>query len=70
LAGDFDGTIGAVIVYENADVNQVGQFPDGCFQRLFRVVSGKHDGNAFAVNHAVISSKGCLNDKRSCGDMV
>jgi len=53
---DFDSAIGTVVVDENANIDQVGQFPYRRFQRLFRVVSGKHDGNAFAVDHAVYSS--------------
>jgi hypothetical protein len=53
-----------VVVDENADIDQVGQFPDRRFQRFFRVVSGQDDGNAFAVDHAAISSKGYLNHKR------
>ncbi len=53
---DFEGAIGTVIVDENADIDQVGQFPYRRFQRFFRVVSGEHHGNAFAVDHAVLSS--------------
>ncbi len=55
LVRDFDGAIGTMIVDENADIDQVGQFPYRRFQRLLRVVSGEHDGNAFAVDHAVFS---------------
>jgi hypothetical protein len=45
-----------VVVDQNADIDQVGQFPHGRFQRLFRVISGQHDGNAFAVDHAMFPS--------------
>ena len=37
---DFEGAIGAVVVDENANVDQVGQLPHRRFQCFFRVVSG------------------------------
>ena len=57
LTRNFKSTVGAVVVDENADIDQAGQFPHRRCQRFFRVVSGQDDGNAFAVDHAAISSK-------------
>src|SRR5208337_2138922 len=52
---DFDSAIGTVVVDENADIDQVGQFPYRSFQRPFRIECREHHGNAFAVDHALLS---------------
>jgi hypothetical protein len=48
---DIHGLIGAVVVNQNADVHQVGQFPHCSLKSLLRVVSGHNDCDAFAVDH-------------------
>ena len=50
-AGEIDGLIAAVVVDQNADVDQIGQFSDGDLERLLRVVGGHDDRDAFAVDH-------------------
>jgi hypothetical protein len=50
---DFESTVGAVVVDQDANIDEVGKFADSGFERFFRVVGGKHDGNALAVDHAV-----------------
>ena len=49
--GNFHGAVGAVIVHQNADVHQFGQFRDGRCQGLLRVIRGQHDGDTFPVDH-------------------
>ena len=54
LLGNLDRAVGAVIVHQNADVDQFRQFRHGRRQRLLRVIGREHHGDAFPVDHEVI----------------
>src|SRR5450755_4091378 len=69
--GQVDGVVGTVVVDEDADVDEAGQFSYGDFESLFRIVGGHDDRHALAVNHgsglglvyprcSVISASRCL----------
>jgi hypothetical protein len=60
--GQFNCFVGAVVVHQNADVHQVGDFPDRGLQGLLRVVSGHNYGDALAINHVMsgLQSSRCL----------
>ena len=51
LPGEIDGVVGTVVVHQNADVDQVGQFSHRDLQSFLRVVSGHDDRDALAVDH-------------------
>ena len=50
-AGKVDGVVGAVVINQNADVDEVGQFSDRDFESLLRIVGGHDDRDALAVDH-------------------
>ena len=50
--GEIDRGVGTVVVDEDADVDQIGEFADRDFERLLRVVSGHDDRDALAVDHS------------------
>jgi hypothetical protein len=57
--GDSHGFIGAVVIYENFDVRDVGDFADGFLERLLRVIGGHDYDDALAVNHFRFPVSGC-----------
>src|SRR5690242_19984993 len=50
---DLQRLVSAVVIHQNADVHQVGQFTDGLLQGLLRVVRGQHHTDALAVDHRI-----------------
>ena len=52
-AREIDSLVGAVIIHEDADIDQVGQLSDGDLEGLLRVVSGHYYRYAFAVDHGL-----------------
>jgi hypothetical protein len=49
--GQSHGTVFAVVVHQNADVDHLRQFPDGRFERLLRVISRENYRDTFAIEH-------------------
>src|SRR5579863_6182237 len=50
-AGQVDGVVAAVVVHQDTDIHQVGNFFHRGLESLRRVVRGHDDCDAFAVNH-------------------
>src|SRR5215469_17811385 len=51
FAGHFDGPVGAEVVHQDSNVDNVGKFVDRNTQRLLGVVGGHDHCNALAVDH-------------------
>src|SRR5581483_2020532 len=54
--GQFYGFVGTVVVDQDATVHQLGDFTDGGFQSLLRVVGGHDHRYALAVDHRAFFS--------------
>jgi hypothetical protein len=54
--GQRDCSIGTVVVNQDAEIHEVGQFARGGRKRLLRVIGGHYNRNAFAVNHFLAAS--------------
>ncbi len=50
-ARQVNGLVGAVVIHQNADIDQLGKFSDGGLERFLRVVGGHYDRDALAVDH-------------------
>jgi len=51
---DFDGAVLAVIIDQDAGIDEVGKLADGGFEGFLRIVGGQNYRDALAVDHASI----------------
>ena len=53
-ASHVDRMVGAVVIDQDADVHQLGEFSYRGLEGFLRVVGGHDDGNAFSINHSCL----------------
>ena len=53
--GESRGLVLAGVIHKDLDIHNLGQFPHGHLQGLFRVIRRHHDRNALSVDHGFSS---------------